>query len=124
MSKDVVASANRVLRLDPMQIGMKQQLDLRPVTALGCVKEGADHGLHTCSLTHSCHQQYLNRPNGYCPDHGTSVSCPSGSASGPSRACRLDEFGPDVIGRLAQEHEGRACQVASRMEGVADAAGL
>jgi len=26
---------------------------------------------------HCCHQQYLKKnPYGYCPDHGTGVSCP------------------------------------------------
>jgi peptide-methionine (S)-S-oxide reductase len=34
------------------------------------------------------HQQYLSdnkNPNGYCPDHGTGISCPVGvvKASGP-----------------------------------------
>jgi peptide-methionine (S)-S-oxide reductase len=31
------------------------------------------------------HQQYLDKnPAGYCPDHGTGVSCPIGLGVGPS----------------------------------------
>ena len=41
------------------------------------------------------HQQYLSsnkNPNGYCPDHGTGVSCPIGvvKASGPSGTVTAD----------------------------------
>jgi peptide-methionine (S)-S-oxide reductase len=41
------------------------------------------------------HQQYLSdgkNPNGYCPDHGTGVSCPIGvvKASGPLGGVRAD----------------------------------
>src|ERR1022692_1480391 len=41
------------------------------------------------------HQQYLSdtkNPNGYCPDHGTGVSCPIGvvKASGPLEGLRAD----------------------------------
>jgi peptide-methionine (S)-S-oxide reductase len=43
------------------------------------------------------HQQYLSEgktPNGYCPDHGTGVSCPIGvvRASGPLDSIRADGF--------------------------------
>jgi peptide-methionine (S)-S-oxide reductase len=31
------------------------------------------------SVIQFCHQQYLAKnPAGYCPDHGTGVSCPVG----------------------------------------------
>jgi peptide-methionine (S)-S-oxide reductase len=41
------------------------------------------------------HQQYLSgtkNPNGYCPDHGTGVSCPIGvvRASGPAGLLKAD----------------------------------
>lgn len=41
------------------------------------------------------HQQYLSsgkNPHGYCPDHGTGVSCPIGvvKASGPAEAIKAD----------------------------------
>jgi peptide-methionine (S)-S-oxide reductase len=39
------------------------------------------------------HQQYLYKvPNGYCPDHGTGVSCPIGvvKASGPAESIKAD----------------------------------
>ncbi len=39
------------------------------------------------------HQQYLHKvPNGYCPDHGTGVSCPIGvvTASGPVEGVRRE----------------------------------
>jgi peptide-methionine (S)-S-oxide reductase len=42
------------------------------------------------------HQQYLSdskNPNGYCPDHGTGVSCPIGvvRASGPAGLIKADD---------------------------------
>jgi hypothetical protein len=41
-------------------------------------------GRKLCRCLDYYHQQYLSgnkNPNGYCPDHGTGVSCPIGVVS-------------------------------------------
>lgn len=62
------------------------------------------HGRQTVSLfddagatsdRHRYHQQYLadtKNPYGYCPDHGTGVSCPVGvvKASGPAESISVE----------------------------------
>ena len=47
--------------------------------------------IHFCPQSKDYHQQYLadtKNPYGYCPDHGTGVSCPIGvvKASGAAEA--------------------------------------
>jgi peptide-methionine (S)-S-oxide reductase len=47
------------------------------------------------SVRHRFYLQYLSdskNPYGYCPDHGTGVSCPIGvvKASGPAEAIKAD----------------------------------
>jgi hypothetical protein len=51
--------------------------------------------LSTKSAGRPYHQQYLSSnksPNGYCPDHGTDVSCPIrvAKASGPLGGVKAD----------------------------------
>ena len=55
--------------------------ELAPVAAVGQAAGSAGRAATTFYYAEDYHQQYLHKvPNGYCPDHGTGVSCPVGVA--------------------------------------------